>query len=231
MLLSRNTVKSQAASILRKLGASSRSQRSPGRATSASSTGEESALRLHPVGRMPPPAAWPTAVDKEAAPGGMAHTSVQPPACSIPERPEWRELRPATAHHTRAPPAQNNRGAPHATWQFSLAHNPDPVRREDAGRQSGTAQIRMICICRSTRQAHRSPAQIRRYARFMPVIGGLRTEQAFTRSNSRSVPMACQTSNSWPLPQAGLFEPDTYSDLGGAGSLCGSLTTRSLERS
>ena len=44
-------------------------------------------------------------------------------------------------------------------------------------------------------------ANIQRYARFMPVIGGPRTEQAFTLSNGRSAPGPA-TDNPGRCPQA-----------------------------
>jgi len=59
-----------------------------------------------------------------------------------------------------------------------------------------------------------------------------RTEQAFTLSNGRSIPGPIKRTNLGGCPPTrDLFGPDTDTDLGSVGSLRGSLTTRSLERS
>jgi hypothetical protein len=87
-----------------------------------------------------------------------------------------------------------------------------------------------FCAACSWHTHHRPPAHTRRYACFMPVIGGPRTEQAFTLSNGPVRPRARRRTILAAVHKRGLLEPILNLILA-VGSLRGSLTTRSLERS
>ena len=96
---------------------------------------------------------------------------------------------------------------PEPVTEQTLPHAGLPAPTYISGRSAGSA---------STHDRAPVPVNTRRYARFMLVISGPRMEQTFTLGNGSSVP--------------GLVKFKRR-DLGGMGSLCGSLTTRSLDRS